>query len=77
MAKKLLLISKDSWKSKPYPSLGFEFKFCSCRQKEPLKKIKTQVSVAKHGFKTVSKPLKVDFRQLRLKLVFYYEKESF
>ena len=35
--------------------------------KSPLKKIKTQVSMAKHGFKMVSKTPKAGFRQLRLK----------
>ena len=35
--------------------------------KIPLKKLKTQVFVAKRGFKTVSKPSKASFRQLRQK----------
>ena len=64
MDNKSLLISKDRWKSKPYPSLRFEFKFCRCMEEDPLKKLKTQVFVAKSGFKMVSKPLKVDFWQL-------------
>ena len=62
MAKKSLSISKDRWKSKPYPSLGFEFKFYRCREEDSLKKLKTQVYVAKRGFKMVSKPPKADFR---------------
>ena len=35
--------------------------------KSPLRKLKTQVFVAKRGFKMISKPSKADFRQLRPK----------
>ena len=46
---------------------GLEEHSRGCREENSLNKLKTQVSVAKRCFKTVSKPPKADFRQLRPK----------